>query len=129
MTMPNVGDLVEVASSKGRRNGKVIGLSGVLVTVRWSTGEETSVVPGPGTLTVTRRGRAAAASKSPARSSAGKSAAKKVPAKKAPAKKAPAGKAPAKKVVAKKAPAKKVVAKKVVAKKGPAKKAVAKKTR
>jgi hypothetical protein len=114
----NNGDRVEVASSKGKsRTGRVIASSGQMLTIRWDSGDETSLIAGPGTLTVLKRARPPA----PARP-AKKTAAKKTAAKKAPAaRKAPAKKAPAKKAPAKKAPARKAPAKKAPARKGPAK--------
>ena len=122
--MANVGDVVEIAGRKigeSAREGTVIAVSGALLRIRWATGEESSLIPGPGTMTVLGRGSAPAA---PKKSVPKKAAPKKAPpAKKAkaPAKKAktPAKttKAPAKKA---KAPAKKA--------KAPAKKTAAKKT-
>jgi hypothetical protein len=124
--MPDIKDRVEVASRKGgSRTGRVIAVSGQLLTIAWDTGGESSLIAGPGTLTVIKRRRQPAASTAaaaPARAIAKKSTAvRSTASKKAPAKKAPAKKAPAKKVAAKKAPAKKVAAKKVAARKAPAK--------
>ena len=87
--MPKVGDRVRLASRKvgqDPRAGVITGVRGQMISVRWSSGEESSIVPGPGTLTVvgrwTARPKAAAAKKKPA-------AARKRPAKKraVPAKK------------------------------------------
>jgi hypothetical protein len=53
--MPSVGDRVRVASTKvGQvvRIGVVTGVVGRLLRIRWSTGEESSVIPGPGSVTV-----------------------------------------------------------------------------
>ena len=53
--MVDVGDRVQVASTKvGQtpRDGVVIGVSGPLVRVRWSSGEESTVVPTVGSMTV-----------------------------------------------------------------------------
>ena len=118
-----VGDRVRLSSGKAvEREGIVIAVTGTMLRVRWPSGEETTVVPAPGTLAVlaaeavqevpATRGPAgtkrAPATKRPA---AEKTTSKKsAPAKKsAAATKAPAKKsAPAKKAAsAKKAPAKK----------------------
>ncbi len=59
--MPEVGDRVRVASMKvGQmpRDGIVIGVTGHLLRVRWSTGEESNIVPGPGTVAVVGKVRA-----------------------------------------------------------------------
>jgi len=62
--MANVGDWVEVASRKGApRTGRVIRTSGMMVTIAWDNGEESSLLPGPGTLSVVKRGRPPAPSK------------------------------------------------------------------
>lgn len=50
--MPDVGDRVSVASKSGPRLGVVVSISGSMLRVRWDSGEETSLIPGPGTLTV-----------------------------------------------------------------------------
>ena len=53
--MAVVGDRIELLPSKAgqvRRAGVVTAIAGVLITVRWDTGEETKFVPGPGVLTV-----------------------------------------------------------------------------
>src|SRR5258708_21538408 len=58
--MPVVGDRVEVLPSKGGqvpRRGLVTGLSGSLITVRWDSGEETRLVPGPGAMRVVDSGQ------------------------------------------------------------------------
>ena len=50
-----VGDRVQVSSRKvgeAPRDGVVTGVTGSLLTVRWSTGEESTVVPSMGSLTV-----------------------------------------------------------------------------
>jgi hypothetical protein len=53
--MVEVGNRVSIASKKGgSRIGVVTAVSGSLVTVRWDGGEETSLIPGPGVLTVLR---------------------------------------------------------------------------
>jgi len=87
--MPDVGDRVRVASTKvgqAPRDGVVTGVIGQLLRVRWSTGEESSIVPGPGAVAIIGKARA----------SSGRKAA--VPAKAAKATKlAPKAKRPAKK--------------------------------
>jgi hypothetical protein len=51
--MVTVGDRIRLSSMKGPiREGVVTGVTGSLVRVRWPTGEETTLVPAPGTLTV-----------------------------------------------------------------------------
>src|SRR5437016_1825842 len=111
--MPKVGERVRLASRKvgqDPRSGVITGVRGQMISVRWSSGEESSIVPGPGTLTVvgraTARPKAAKKKKkaAPARKKATRRAAparkKAVPSKKPTAtkKKAPARKkAPAKK--------------------------------
>jgi Domain of unknown function (DUF1918) len=53
--MAVVGDQIEVSSKAGARSGVVTGVNGPMIAVRWSTGEETSFVPGPGVLSVVKR--------------------------------------------------------------------------
>ncbi len=53
--MPDVGDRVRFASRKvdeAPRDGVVTGVIGQLLRIKWSTGEEPTVVPGPGTIAV-----------------------------------------------------------------------------
>ena len=51
--MVKVGDRIRLASTKGAdRDGVVTAVTGSLIRVRWPSGEETTVVPAPGTLTV-----------------------------------------------------------------------------
>jgi hypothetical protein len=51
--MVKVGDRIRLSSGKGpNREGVVTAVTGSMVRVRWSSGEETTVVPAPGTLTV-----------------------------------------------------------------------------
>ena len=59
--MAQVGDRVQVSSPRvgqAPREGVVAGVSGALLRVRWSTGEESSLVPGAGSVTIiaSRRG-------------------------------------------------------------------------
>ena len=101
--MAIVGDLVQVPSAKvgqAPREGEVVAVTGSLLRIRWSTGEESTIMPAMGSLVVVgkakSRGRAGG-SKAPAKSTT-KAAAKKV------------GPPPARKVAANKAAAKKTTA-------------------
>jgi Domain of unknown function (DUF1918) len=65
--MPEVGDRVRVESRKlgeAVREGIVTDVIGHLLRVRWSTGEESTFTPGPGSLTVVGKVRGGA-SRSP----------------------------------------------------------------
>jgi hypothetical protein len=56
-----VGDKVRISSRKigqGPRDGIVTGASGPMLRIRWSTGEESSFIPGPGSVMVVSRRRA-----------------------------------------------------------------------
>jgi hypothetical protein len=56
--MVEVGDRIRLSSMKGPdREGVVTAVTGSLVRVRWSSVEETTVVPAPGTLTVLAAGK------------------------------------------------------------------------
>jgi DNA-binding protein HU-beta len=150
--MVKVGDVVETATRKiGQtpRTGTVTAISGMLITVRWESGEQTSLIPASGSLAVVGTGRSdigaarASGPRAPSvmprtartigRSATRAAAPRKEPAKKALAKKAPAKKAPLKKTTskntsaksapAKKAPLKKTTSKNTSAKKAPVKKA------
>ena len=82
--MPEVGDRVRVESKKlGQtvREGVVTEVLGHLMRVQWSTGEESTFTPGPGSLTVVGKTRVRATKKAPS---------KKTPSKKTPSKKAAA---------------------------------------
>jgi hypothetical protein len=60
--MAEVGDRVRVRSTKigqAMREGVVTQVLGDLLRVQWSTGEESTFTPGPGSLTVVGRSRAA----------------------------------------------------------------------
>ena len=84
--MPAVGDKVRVLPNKSGqppREGVVTAVSGNMLRVKWSTGEETSLIPGPGSVTVLGRARTAPAKK--AGSGTAKSATKATAAKKKPA--------------------------------------------
>ena len=99
--MVNVGARIRLSSGKGPdRDGVVTAVTGSILRVRWPSGENTMVVPAPGTLTVL-------ASSGDKASATRKRVATERTAKKAPAKKAPAKKAPAKKAPARKAPTRK----------------------
>ena len=93
--MPEVGDRVRVESSKvGQtvREGVVTDVVGQLLRVRWSSGEESTFTPGPGSVTVVGRTRVtprkkvtskkAAASKKKKATAGNKKATKKAVAKK-----------------------------------------------
>ena len=98
--MPEIGDRVAIAGNKvgqAPREGTVRAKTGNLIRVEWDSGEESTLMPAPGTLTVLR-GRAAK-----------KGTAKKTAARKAAAKKGAAKKTAAKKTAAKKAPARSAV--------------------
>jgi hypothetical protein len=47
-----VGDRVEVKTKGGTRVGVVMNVSGSLLRLRWDTGEETTLVPAAGSLSV-----------------------------------------------------------------------------
>jgi hypothetical protein len=60
--MPEVGDQVRVRSTKigqAEREGVVTQVQSYLLRVQWSTGEESTFTPGPGSLTVVGGSRAA----------------------------------------------------------------------
>ena len=57
--MTHVGDRIVVTSKSAPRSGVVIATSGDMITVRWDTGGETSLIPGPGALSVVAGGRRA----------------------------------------------------------------------
>jgi hypothetical protein len=51
--MVNVGDRIRLSSTTGPdRHGVVTAVTGSLLRVRWSSDEETTLAPAPGTLTV-----------------------------------------------------------------------------
>jgi len=77
--MPDVGNRVRVASRKvdePPREGVVTGVTGGLLRIRWSTGEESTVVPGPGAYTVVGKVRASAGKKATGAAKAAKKATK-----------------------------------------------------
>ena len=56
--MANVGDRIRLSSMKGPdREGIVTAVIGSLIRVRWSSDDETTVIPAPGTLTVLAAGK------------------------------------------------------------------------
>jgi hypothetical protein len=144
--MVDVGDRIAVASKGKPRSGAVTAVKGAMITVRWDRGGETSLIPGPGVLSVvssrqrtpsaptrpTTAGAKAAARKTSAAGSRSGVAKKTAPGKKPVAKKTAPGKKPgAKKVAAGKKPvAKKAAAgKKPVAKGTSSRRTTGKKTR
>jgi hypothetical protein len=132
LLMVKVGDRIRLSANKGAdREGAVTGVTGSMVRVRWPSGEESTVIPAPGTLSVlppladqAAPGRPAAkkpATKSPAKKAAPKKAAPKAAVKAAPPKKAVPKKAAPKSTAKKAGPTKaatKAVPKKAAAKKG-----------
>jgi hypothetical protein len=57
--MVQVGDRIRLSSMKGPdREGLVTAVTGSLVRVRWPSGDETTVAPAPGTLSVLAGGKA-----------------------------------------------------------------------
>ena len=94
--MPSVGDKVRVLPNKAGqppREGVVTAVSGTMLRIKWSTGEETSLIPGPGAVTVLGRARTASAKTADvgvakkAASGTAKKSAKATPSAKKPAKK------------------------------------------
>ena len=58
--MPEVGDRIRMHAIKvdqPPREGVVTSVSGALLRIRWSTGEETTMVPGPGSVMVIGKGQ------------------------------------------------------------------------
>ena len=83
MTMPDVGDRVRVQSTKlgqAVREGIVTSVVGHMLRVQWSTGEESTFMPGPGAVTVVGKARGRTTKKASAKkvpASAKKTTAKK----------------------------------------------------
>jgi hypothetical protein len=124
--MPEIGDRVRVESTKlgqAVREGVVTGAVGHMLRVQWSTGEESTFMPGPGAVTVVGRVRARTSKKSARKKAASR---KSVPIRKGVAKKRV--KAVAKKAH-RKSTAKKAAPKKAAPKKAAPKKAAPKKRR
>lgn len=64
--MAEIGDRVRMSATRvgqAPRQGVVTAVSGGLLGIRWSTGEESTLVPGPGTLTVIGKTRASSGKK------------------------------------------------------------------
>jgi hypothetical protein len=100
--MPEVGDRVSLTSKGVPRLGVVTAVQATMLRVRWDSGDETSLFPGPGTLRVVRkaRKRPSPPAAAPTRAATPKAAAKST------AKRAAPAKAAATKTVKKSAPAK-----------------------
>ena len=119
--MVKVGDTIRLSSGKGPdREGVVLRVTGSMMRVRWPSDEETTIVPGPGTVTVVSA--AGAAKKSAPAKKSGPAKKKSATKKSGPAKKKAAAKRSAPKKAAAKKTAPKKAAKKSAAKKGGAKK-------
>jgi hypothetical protein len=89
--MVNVGDSVEAATRKiGQtpRTGLVVAVRGPLITVRWDSGGETSLIPTAGSLSVVGVARAAVTKKSSTKTAARVTGTANAPAEKQTAKKA-----------------------------------------
>jgi hypothetical protein len=111
--VPSIGDRVRFESTKvGQvpRDGVVTGVDGELLHIEWSTGGESSFVPGAGSITIVGK-------------VSGKTAAKRTIKKRTPARKAAKKSAPAKKRTPARKAAKKAVKKRTPARKRPAKRA------
>ena len=116
--MADVGARIEVSTTGTPRTGVVTAVSGAMLTVQWDTGGATSLIPGPGDLTVVTRRRPNPTSSSTSRPS-GKKVADRSPAgKKAVADRTVARKSKARKV-AKRRPARTAIARKGAAHKTP----------
>ena len=109
--MAVVGDRIAVASKGEPRSGVVTAVNGALITVRWDTGGETSLIPGPGVLSVVTSRRRTPSARTPSTTSGATGAVKKASAagsgsgvarKAAPSKKAARRTPVAKKVAAEK---------------------------
>ena len=67
--MANVGDLVQVPSKRvgqAPRDGVVVAVNGGLLRIRWSSGEESTVMPSMGSLLVVGKAKAKPVSKAAA---------------------------------------------------------------
>jgi hypothetical protein len=93
--MVEVGDRIRLSSMKGPdREGLVTAVTGSLVRVQWPSGDETTLAPAPGTLSVLAAGNAVpqkGARKRAAKNTAGATK-KKIASKSAPPKKSGARK-------------------------------------
>jgi hypothetical protein len=66
VVMPTVGDKVRVLPSKAGqppREGVVTAVAGSMLRIRWSTGEDSSLIPGPGSVVVVGKVRKSASKK------------------------------------------------------------------
>ena len=73
--MPDVGDRIRMHAIKvdqALREGVVTSVSGSLLHIKWSTGEETTMVPGPGSVMVIGQVKKSPAKKSAAPAKAAK---------------------------------------------------------
>jgi hypothetical protein len=73
--MAGVGDRVQVPSKRvgqAPREGVVLGVSGGLLRVRWSTGEESTITPSMGSLVVVGRTRVGSGKASPTKAASKK---------------------------------------------------------
>jgi hypothetical protein len=74
--MPSVGDRIRIESRKvgqAQRDGVVTEVIGGLLRIKWSTGEESTVVPGPGAVAVVGKVAATSGRRAAAPSKATKS--------------------------------------------------------
>jgi len=77
--MPDVGDRVRFASRKvdeAPREGVVTDVIGQLLRIKWSTGEESTVIPGPGAVAVIGKVRGSSGKKVAAPAKTAKKSAK-----------------------------------------------------
>jgi hypothetical protein len=113
--VPSMGDRVRFESTKvGQvpRDGVVTGVDGELLHIEWSTGGESSLVPGAGSITIVGKALGKTAAKRTIKKRAsGRKTAKKAVKKSAPAKKRTPARKAAKKAVKKRTPARKRPAK------------------
>jgi DNA-binding protein HU-beta len=109
------------------RDGIVTGVDGGLLRIEWSTGEESSLIPGAGSITIVGKARKASGQKAAKRTTKKTTTAKRAPARKA-AKRTTKKKATAKRAPARKA-AKRTSKKKATAKRAPARKAAKRTTK
>ena len=103
--MAEIGERVRVESRKlgqAVREGVVTGVTGHMLRVQWSTGEESTFMPGPGSVRVVGKVRARASKRAPGKTAVAPS--KRASGKKAAAVKKPSRTATAKKTTAKKTP-------------------------
>jgi hypothetical protein len=78
--MPDIGDRVRVESTKlgqAVREGVVTGVVGHMLRVQWSMGEESTFMPGPGSVRVVGKVKATKETAAPAKNSTRKAPARK----------------------------------------------------